>query len=198
MNFFSWNSPLWKAINKLVMMMYAGMLWFLCSLPIVTCGAATAALYEVMLKMAKDQEGYLTVSFFRAFRGNLKNGILTWLPLLAAGFVFAVNIFYYGVLGGGSFKVQTGVFTVLFLCVQALQSYTFPVMAKFENTPGNTLRIAAVLAFRNPGWTALLLVIQLLTLFVCWFFVYLPVLFIMGIAGYVGAVIFNRMFDRLI
>ena len=55
MNFFSLNSPFARGINKLVMMLYAGVLWFLCSLPIVTWGAATAALYEVILKAVKNQ-----------------------------------------------------------------------------------------------------------------------------------------------
>ena len=53
MNFFSLNSPFARGINKLVMMLYAGVLWFVCSLPIVTWGAPAAALYEVMLKALK-------------------------------------------------------------------------------------------------------------------------------------------------
>ena len=99
MNWFGPNSPFARGINKLVMMLYVGILWFLCSLPILTMGAATAALYEVLLKAVKDREGYVAQSFFRAFRGNLKQGLQMGIPLTAAQLVFEFNLFYYGVLG---------------------------------------------------------------------------------------------------
>ena len=52
-----------RGIRKIVELMYIGMLWFICSIPLVTLGAATAALYEVLLKAVKNQEGYLFKSF---------------------------------------------------------------------------------------------------------------------------------------
>ena len=82
MNIFSMNSPAARAINKFVQMVYLGLLWFLCSIPVVTIGAATTALYEVLLKMVKNQEGALGAAFFRGFRANLKCDTLVWLPIL--------------------------------------------------------------------------------------------------------------------
>lgn len=58
--------------------------------------------------------------------------------------------------------------------------------------------MAAVLALRNPAWTIVILLVQILTIAVCWFFLYFPLLFVMGITGYFQAVIFNHIFDRLI
>lgn len=198
MNIFSPNSPFARGINKLVMMLYVGILWFLCSIPVFTMGASTAALYEVLLKAAKNQEGYVTGSFFRALRENMKQGIAVWLPLLIALILFAGNLFYYGVLGGRTYWMQILLFAVLLCAVLVVISYVFPVMARFENTAAGHLRMAAILAVRNPGWTAALLAIQLFTLFLIWFFVWLPALFIMGIMGYVQAVILNHIFDRMI
>lgn len=198
MNFFSLNSPFARGINKLVMMLYVGMLWFLCSIPLITSGAATAALYEVLLKAVKNQEGYVGSSFFKAFRANLKQGIQIGVPLLLAEIVFAVNVFYYGVLGGGNFQVQTVVFFALFLMGLAVSSYVYAVMAKFENTVSGHFRMACVLLLRNPGWSAAILVIQVLTLFLTWFFVFFPALFIMGISGYMQVAVFDHIFQRLI
>lgn len=45
--------------------------------------------------------------------------------------------------------VQSVVFAVL-LVVVTVSSYAFPVLACFENTTAGTLRMAAVLAVRNP------------------------------------------------
>ena len=197
MNIFSMNSPLARGINKLVMMLYAGVLWFICSLPVVTAGAASAAMYEVLLKAARNEEGYIASSFFRAFKENLSQGIRVWLPILLAQILFSVNLFYYGVLGAGQFRIQAVIFALLLFITLALSSYIFPIMAKFENTAGGHFGMAAALMLRNPGWTLLLVAIQLMFLFTCWFFVYLPVVFSMGIWGYVQAVIFNHIFDRL-
>lgn len=198
MNFFSLNSPFARGVNKLVLMLYVGVLWFLCSIPIITSGAATAALYEVLLKAVKNQEGYVGSNFFKAFRANLKQGIQIGVPLLLVEIVFAINAFYYGVLGGGSFRVQAVVFAVLFLLGLAVSAYVYAVMAKFENTVSGHFRMACVLLLRNPGWSAAILVIQVLTLFLTWFFVYFPALFIMGISGYMQAAVFDHIFQRLI
>ncbi len=197
-NPFGMNSLFAAAVNKLVQMIYVGILWFVCSIPVVTAGAATTAMYEVLLKMEKNQEGYVSASFFRAFRKNLKSATPVWIPLLVAEVVFGFNLFYYAVLGGGQFPVQCVVFVVLSLAVLILLGYVFPVMARFENTTAGTFRMTVILAVQNPGWTVVILLVQLLTIAVCWFFLYFPLLFIMGITGYFQAVIFNHIFDRLI
>lgn len=198
MNLFSLNSPFARGANKLVMMLYAGILWFLCSIPIITMGVSSAALYEVLLKAVKNQEGYITGSFFRAFRGNLKQGLQLGIPLLLAQFVFAFNLFYYGVLGGEGFRIQTAVFAVLSLLTLTAFSFVFAVMAKFENSAPGHFRMAVALMARCPGWAAAILVIQALTVFLTWFFVYFPVLFIMGISGYMQAAVFDHVFQNLI
>lgn len=198
MSLFSINSPFAAAVNKLVQMLWIGILWFVCSIPVVTIGAATTALYEVLLKMEKNQEGYIGVSFLRAFVKNVKSATLVWIPLAFAGAVFGMNLFYYAVFGGSQFRVQSIVFAVFLLITVVLSGYVFPVLARFENTTVGTFRMAAALALRNPGWTAVILLVQLFTVAVCWFFLYFPLLFIMGIIGYFQAVIFNHIFDRLI
>ena len=160
-------------------MFYVGILWFLCSLPILTSGAATAALYEVLLKAVRDQEG-------------IPVGILC----LLAELVFAVNIFYYGVTGG--IQLQTVPFVILFLLGLTFSAYVFAEMAKFENTVSGHFRMACVLMLRNPGWSAVILVVSVLELFLIYFFVYFPVLFIMGIGGYMKAAVFDHIFRKLI
>jgi len=198
MNIFYMNSLFARGVGKLVQMLYAGFLWFLFSLPVVTIGAASTALYEVMMKAAKEEEGYIGKSFLNAFRNNFKKSTYVWLPILAAGIIFVVNLFYYAVLGGGNYPVQSVVFFLLLLAGLAVYSYAFPILARFENTTGDTFRMAFILLLQNPGWTVVLIILQIVTLFLVWFLVYIPLLFLMGITGYIQAVIFNHIFDRLI
>lgn len=192
------DSPFARGITKLTQLIYAGLLWFICSIPIVTLGAATTALYEVLLKLQKDEEGAIGRAFFRGFRGSLKSATLVWLPILAAELVFGLNLFYYSILGGGRYPVQSVVFGILPVLALTAYGYVFPILAKFENTTAGTFRMAFLLALRNPGWTVVIAVLQILTVLICWGLLYFPLLFMMGLTGYAQAAIFNRIFDRLI
>ena len=192
------DSPFARGITKFTQIIYAGLLWFICSIPIVTLGAATTALYEVLLKLQKDEEGAIGRAFFRGFRGSLKSATLVWLPILAAELVFGLNLFYYAILGGGEYPVQSVVFGILSVLALTAYGYVFPILAKFENTTAGTFRMAFLLALRNPGWTVVIAVLQILTVLICWGLLYFPLLFMMGLTGYAQAAIFNRIFDRLI
>ena len=67
MQLFHPDNALWQGINKVLLILYAGILWFLCSLPVITMGAASSALLEVMMKLVRNQEGYIGPFLFRRF-----------------------------------------------------------------------------------------------------------------------------------
>ncbi len=197
MNFLSINSPFAKGVSKFVQMVYIGVLWFLFSIPLVTSGAATVALYEVSLKMVKDEEGYVGKSFLQAFKNCFVRSLKIWIPLGIIEIVFAVNLFYYGVFGNGKFLVQTIVFSIAFLLAMAMQIYLFFVEAKFVTTIRENIHMAWALLIRNIGWTIAFLIIHILGIIVSYFFMWFPLIFIKGIVGYMQAAIFQHIFDKL-
>lgn len=197
MGIFNLNNPVMQGINKIIQTIYLGMLWFLCSIPLITVGASTAALYEVLLKLTKDQEGNITKSFFQAFKSDLKQGICVWLVNVLTVFLLGVNVYYYGVVKNGEHAVLATAFLILLLIAVAVFAYLYPAMAKTENTLSGHFQIAVILMLRNPGWSVLLVLLQLLTLFLIWFFIYAPILFLMGPMGYLQALVFNHIFDGL-
>ena len=92
MKFFSLENPVWKFIGNLADFFILSCLWYLCSLPVVTAGAAASAVYYVTLKMSRDQEGELVRSFFKSFRQNLKPGCLLGVGYLAAVVLLGLDI----------------------------------------------------------------------------------------------------------
>lgn len=198
MGIFNINSPLMRGMGKVINTIYLGMLWFLCSIPILTIGASTIALYEVVLKVIKNEEGNVTSSFFHAFRANLKQGILSWLVVLAVSFVLGFNVFYYLFIDSARQKLILIGFAIISLAALAIFSYLFPVMARTENSIRGHFRVAFILAVRHPGWSVLMVLDFLLVLLVTYVFYYVPILFIMGPLGYLQGTIFNLVFDRLI
>ena len=126
-------------------------IYLLCCIPIFTIGPSTAALYTVTRKMAKHEGPIITRAFFQAFRENFKKGFLASLALLVPA-VLAVS---YALLSSTEVLRERlgwlgtlcwiGVVIIAVVC-----SYTWPLLAWFENRLGQTLKNAALLPMSNP------------------------------------------------
>lgn len=91
MRIFSYDSKFSQIMLKLSYGCYLNLLWFVCSLPVFTLGAATAALYDVTLRMARGEEPGLTRRFFQAFRENFRQATTLWLILLGVGALLGLD-----------------------------------------------------------------------------------------------------------
>ena len=60
---------------------FLNLCFLLTCIPVVTAGTALISLYTVTLKMAQNQEGYVIKSYFKAFKDNLKQGIIVGVVL---------------------------------------------------------------------------------------------------------------------
>ena len=56
-NFLRYDGPLGRFLNSVADMVLLNLLWLLCSLPVVTIGASTVALYTVTLRYPEDDSG---------------------------------------------------------------------------------------------------------------------------------------------
>lgn len=72
--FFSSEGPLIGSLQKIGTLIVLSVCFLLCSLPLITTGAAASALYYAVAKSVRRERGYPTKEFFRAFKRNLKNG----------------------------------------------------------------------------------------------------------------------------
>ena len=79
------DNPIISGMSRIFDMMCLNVLWLVCSLPIFTIGASTTAMYTVMLKVVKNEEGYIVKGFFKAFKENFKKSTIIWLILLVIG-----------------------------------------------------------------------------------------------------------------
>ena len=128
-------------------------LWLLCSLPVVTAGPATVALYAVTQKLVREEPVSLVKDFFKAFKEEFWKsaamGFLVGIPALVAvvDAWFAVQ--------------QTGAMQTLFLAVAflvglvsvTLLGHGFAVQARFRNSLKKHISNAFSLVFVAPGRT---------------------------------------------
>lgn len=130
------ESPIMQFITKIAYSAYLNVLWFLCCLPIVTAGASTTALFYVTLKMAKNEEGNITKSFFRAFKENFRQGTIIWLILLGLGILLALDgyVFYHMRFENVFWTIGTAIFLVALAAYAIILMYIFPLLSRFQNS----------------------------------------------------------------
>lgn len=93
-----------------------------CSLPLVTGGAALCALHITAVKILNNEESYIFQDFWAVFKLKLTPSLKLWLPLLLAAFALLFDYrFWQGIDGdfSGMIRVFTcvlfGIWTVLVL-----------------------------------------------------------------------------------
>lgn len=148
---FSIENPFWQLVNRLLHIILLNLLWFVCSIPIVTMGAATTAVYSVTLKMARNQEGYTTRSFFKAFRENFRQSTVIWLILLVMGTVIAADLMVYmrsSYVALPGMILMTAFFSAAVLFVFEA-TYVFALLARFDNTVKRTMGNALIMSIRH-------------------------------------------------
>lgn len=161
MNFFSENNKVIAGINKIIDCVWLSILWFLCSIPIITIGASTTALYYTMNKVIRNDRGYVAPEFFSCFRRNFKHATVIWILFLAL-YIF-LGYDYLIMKQAMSLGEKTGYLYHAFLIFIVLLTlwglYIFPYIARFENTIKETLRNSLYIAVCNIHWTILLAVL---------------------------------------
>jgi uncharacterized membrane protein YesL len=175
-----------------------GALWSLCSLPIVTVGAASTAMYEVFMQHIIHGKGELVKPFFAAFKENFKGATILWLIMLPLMVLFTVDAFYYLYLPRSNifFHTMGTVMFCLLAIVILLSCYVFSMMALYSNTVKDTLIKSIQYFYISWPWTLLIFAVNLaivaLLAMGLWYFLFL----FAGISGYVNSRIVIKAFKR--
>ena len=141
MKFLSYDSKFSQILLCLCKSCCLNFLWFICSIPVITIGASTTALYYVSFKIVKDEDRSLTRMFFRAFRENFRQATILWLIFLAAGTLLATDGYLLYRLRAVSTGWIAAAFTLMLACIIAaavvyviVLLYVFPLTASVSNT----------------------------------------------------------------
>lgn len=196
---FDMDSPFMRFLNLVADLLILNILVMICCIPIITVGAAVTAMHYVLLKIVRNEEGYLLKGFFKSFVRNFKQATLAWLLMLVVAAVYVGDslIFNYS---GVEFP-RALVIAVIAVGVIALMIavYIFPLIARFENTTKNTLRNAAILAFANLPRTLAMVFFYVLPFIIGLFSAYAYLfIFLFGISlpAYGAAWMYSSIFKR--
>lgn len=147
-----------RFMSRLADLMLLNLLFLITSLPVVTIGASSTAMYTVCFRMDTDKEGRLARDYFCTFRTEFKTSTLLWLfmVLCFSGSAASTMVFYS--LAGPLHYVFIPCAVLVFLSLMIL-SYAFPLRSLFENTSRETLKNALVLSVANLPRTLVVIAI---------------------------------------
>ncbi len=198
---FNTDNVVMRALSKICDMVCLNIMWLVCCIPIVTIGASTTALYTVMLKMVKNEEGYIFRGFFQAFKSNFKQSTMIWLILIALGVVWFIDYRVSGMMPGMAGTVMGIVFLAVGFLLLAVTIYVFPLTARYENSIKNTFRNALILTVGKLPYTLLMIVILVAAIFASFWntvtlMMAIPLWFIVGgaLIAWVNSYILRRVF----
>ena len=173
MKFFSYDSKFSQVILKVAQGCYLNLLWMVFSLPVITLGAATAALYRVTLKIARGEEPSVTQQFLRGFKEDFKQATVLWLILLGVGLLLGGDGYVLFRLSRSvsgtpavlwtlllALVIGAGIVYVIVLC------YVFPLVASVQNTNWAMLKNSFFIGARYLFCTILVLAIHFAMFFI--------------------------------
>lgn len=173
MKFLSYDSKFSQVMIRICYACWLNMIWIVCSIPIVTVGASTTALYYVMLKLARGEEGNVTSMFFRSFKENFKQATVLWLIMLAGGIFLGLDGYILVNLRKTAEGPFAAFWTILLAVVIAaavfyviVLIYLFPLVASVRNTNRAMLKNSFLIGARYLFCTILVFGIHFAVFFV--------------------------------
>ena len=200
MRFFSYESKFSQLVLKISYACCLNLLWFVCSIPIVTIGASTTALYYASLKVVRDEDSHVAALFFRSFRQNFKQATVLWLILLGAGLFLGADgyiLYHLRLSSNGTMAVMWTLILAVVIAAAVVwvivAEYVFPLLASVANTNKAMLKNAFLIGTHYLFATILVFAVHFAMFFVvvAWF---TPlIVFGEGLCALISAWLLNRI-----
>ncbi len=199
-SFFRGDNFLFVFCNKIMDTVLLSILWVFLSIPLITIGPTTAALYFTVVKCLRGGDDHTYRCFWKSFLGNLRAGIpatliaAAILGLLTVGLEAARQMTATGITGYTLFYIAYYFAAVLPVGVVC---YLFPLLGRFSFSVRNLFVTSTQLAVRHLPST---IVIVLLVIMVVNFCLKYPaaIFLVPSLTALVSSLFFERIFQKYI
>lgn len=159
---FRWDSPLMTVVRTICDYVFVTILMAICSLPLMTAGAALCAGYDTVRRYLIEERGSSALAvYFRSFKKNFKQSTAVWLVCVAVFVLFWQGLRVMDALAyaGVSALVLQGILIAGMILTTAVLLCALAATARFENKVLGILKNSVMLCFMNLWRIALLLVV---------------------------------------
>ena len=194
-NLFNPDNALMITMTQVTDCIFLSLFWILCSFPVFTVGAASAALYDAVYYGYRRGDKHPWSRFFSAFKGNLKSSVLpavVYLVLFGLGVWGLIQVWNAAVWGNISFGLFSAAAFLAMLALGIL-SVLFPMLSRFENSFAGLLRNTLLLSLANLPRTLALGLLNAMSLLLCVKFVF-PLFFLPALASLLSTWLLEPMF----
>lgn len=197
--FFNPENRFWAFMERVTDICVLSFFWFLFSLPVVTMGAATTALFQYTLRLTADEEGYVWKTFRQGFRSNFLQATLLWIGSILVGLFLAFDLWCCQFLAPfGVVRVAVTFLLAAIIFVYLLTIiYLFPLIAFFHVGTKKAVCDAFVMAAGNLHISITILVIYGVAGVATYFF---PMLFMFwfALASYAASFFYRFVFCKYV
>ncbi len=190
------NASFPQMLGRVSDLVFLNLLTLLCSVPIITGGAAIAALYDAVVRLQRS-EAKIYRGFFKAFGKYFLRATALWIPVL----LVLVGV-VYNLVAGATLPFALGL--VILALVTAVLSWAYPMLPEFGEGVRATLKRAMKCAPSELKRTAIMTVLNLLPVllffflnpifwnsFMIWVFLYFALI------AWFNRAIVNKVFEEL-
>ena len=193
---FNPDNWLWQPFSAVADVLILSCLWLICCIPILTAGAATAALYDCCARCIRGGEREMFSRFFRTFRRELVQGglsFLLWAAILGGGLMLIRT--YTSNAAGTDVNVALAYAMVALLAMLVgIFGWVFPVQSRFTFTFSGLQVTALRLAIAHLPRTLALTAVVLAAGWIC-LRLMLPVMVVPAVAGVLSTYILEPVFQ---
>lgn len=148
-NLFDVDGLFSKVLTRATQLMLLGILWLVASLPMITMGAANAALYEAIQK-SKRSEGYMIATFLSAYKKQFRKATLGWLLFLGILSLLVYDFMLSSLWEDTIYKlVARAILGICSYFVVTTSIYFFSYIVTFEDALLRSIKNAFLISLAN-------------------------------------------------
>ncbi len=155
---FNMDNKFFVFMGRVADLVMLNIVFLITCIPLFTIGAAVASMYEITLKMVKNQESYVLKSFFVAFKSNFKQSTIAWLIISVVYIIFYIDFRVISLNAGGVWTALYTILMAIFIFASFVVSYVFPLQAKFINPIKATFKNAFLMSIRHLPTTLVVVI----------------------------------------
>lgn len=200
-NLLDQDGPVMRALSDLSTLVFLNILTLLFCIPVVTAGAALAAMHYIAIEMIEERGGGLLQEYWKRFKENLKNATPIWLILLAAAMFLYAD---YRIIDSGMAGLPRWMLVPIYagaFVAAAIYVYVIPLTARFVYSTGAAFKNAAILAAAYFPRTIVMVVVTVAIPYLLFNVTrLLPLFFLLGISfpAYLCALMYTPIFEKMI
>lgn len=162
-SFFNMDNPVMRFLGKTFDVMILCLLWAVFSIPIITMGASTTAMYYTAVKVIRRDRGYLFKEFWKSFKMNFLQATICWLLVVGGTALFVMNLKFASGIEGDMGTLLMLIYGFLGILVIGCGVYLFPVLSRFTMKTIQLIKTCVFLFFKYIPKSILLLLITAAT-----------------------------------